>query len=129
MPKGTIVTDLKIHAGTRRIFAGTHGHGIWRADLYDNPQYVYALSQKVDRKAFLSVYPNPSNGLVKVIWDNDRIPVESLKVIDFTGREVFIDNQFKGKSVVDMTKFPTGAYMIQLKIDTEIIAKKVVIEK
>ena len=67
--------------------------------------------------------------MIKVVWDNDKIPVESLKVIDFTGREVFVDTQFKGKSVVDMTKFPAGAYMIQLKTDTEIIAKKVVIEK
>ena len=129
MPKGTIVTDLKIHAGTRRIYAGTHGHGIWRADLYDNPLYVNALSKKVDKTAFLSVYPNPSKGLVKVVWDNEKIPVESLKVIDFTGREIFIDTEFKGKSVVDMTQYPAGAYMIQLKTDSEIIAKKVVIEK
>ena len=83
----------------------------------------------MDKTAFLSVYPNPSKGLVKVVWDNEKIPVESLKVIDFTGREIFIDTEFKGKSVVDMTKYPAGAYMIQLKTDSEIIAKKVVIEK
>jgi photosystem II stability/assembly factor-like uncharacterized protein len=129
MPKGTIITDLKIHAPTRRIYAGTHGHGIWRADLYDNPQYVYALRQKVDTKAFLGVSPNPTTGLVKVTWDNDKIPVESLKITDLMGREVYADTQFKGKSVVDMSAFSNGIYLIQLKTDAETVAKKIVLEK
>ncbi len=129
MPKGIIVTDLKIHAATRRIYAGTHGHGLWRGNLYDNPQFVYGANQGVDINAFLSVYPNPSTGLVKVVWDNDKIPVESLKITDFMGRELYSDSQFKDKSVVDMSVFPRGIYMIQLKTKEETVAKKVIIEK
>jgi photosystem II stability/assembly factor-like uncharacterized protein len=130
MPKGTIVTDLKIHAASRRIFAATHGHGIWRADLFDNPQYVYSFATpKVDRNVFLSVYPNPSTGMVKVVWDNEKIPIESLKITDLMGRTVHNDSQFKDKSYVDMSALPTGVYVIQLKTDVETIAKKVVIER
>jgi photosystem II stability/assembly factor-like uncharacterized protein len=130
MPKGTIVTDLKIHAASRRIYAGTYGHGIWRADLFDNPQYVYSLTApKVDRNIFLSVYPNPSTGMVKVVWDNEKIPIESLKITDLMGRTVHNDSQFKDKSYVDMSALPTGVYVIQLKTDVETIAKKIVIER
>jgi photosystem II stability/assembly factor-like uncharacterized protein len=130
MPKGTIVTDLKIHAASRRIYAGTYGHGIWRADLFDNPQYLYSLAApKVDRNVFLSVYPNPSTGMVKVVWDNEKIPIESLKITDLMGRVVHNDSQFKDKSYVDMSALPKGIYVIQLKTDAETIAKKVVIER
>jgi photosystem II stability/assembly factor-like uncharacterized protein len=129
MPKGTIVTDLKIHAPTRRIYAGTYGRGIWRADLYDNPQYVYALRQNIDTKAFLGVYPNPTTGLVKVSWDNDKIPVESLKITDLMGRIVYSDTQFKGKSVINMSLFSRGIYLIQLKTDVETVVKKIILQQ
>jgi photosystem II stability/assembly factor-like uncharacterized protein len=129
MPKGTIVTDLKIHAGSRRIYAGTHGHGIWQANLYDNPKYVHALSKKAEPSYFLSVYPNPSAGLMDVVWEDDKMPVESLQISDVMGKIVYQTTDFNGKLLVDMTTFASGIYMVHLKTAESVVTKKILIEK
>lgn len=33
LPKGAAVIDLKVHEGSGRLFAGTHGHGLWSSPL------------------------------------------------------------------------------------------------
>jgi hypothetical protein len=129
MPKGTAVTDLKIHAGSRRIYAGTYGRGIWRAKLHDNPRYAPSEPNKEESEFFLSVYPNPSRGWIEVVWENEKIAVESLRISDVMGKIVYQDADFKGKSVVDMNRFANGIYMVHLKTAETVVTKKILLEK
>ncbi|MEN9613205.1 MAG: hypothetical protein RLZZ628_4019 [Bacteroidota bacterium] len=129
MPKGTIVTDLKIHAASRRIYAATHGHGLWRADLYDNPRYAPAAANKAEPSFFLSIYPNPSAGMLDIVWENDKIPVESLQIADLMGKIVYQEADFKGKSLVNLTALANGIYMVQLKTAEAVVTKKILMER
>ena len=46
MPRGVMVTDLEIHSGVGKIYAGTHGRGIWAANLYDQPRRSHEVNAR-----------------------------------------------------------------------------------
>lgn len=68
----------------------------------------------------ISVYPNPSSGIVKIQLPNDLKSV-NLQLADVTGK-VLIENLLLNKEVsqLDLTLFPTGIYIVKLSIEDAI---------
>jgi hypothetical protein len=71
----------------------------------------------------LSVYPNPTNGLVTIQTD---LPIEYAMVYNSIGKKLqvnLIDNK------LDLSHLSNGIYIISLSIDNHIITKRIILSK
>jgi photosystem II stability/assembly factor-like uncharacterized protein len=123
MPRGVMVTDLKIHSGVGKIYAGTHGRGIWAANLYDQP-YEGHQALKTNRSLLLNAYPNPAKDVVRIEWDDKNQKGQVLSIVDIYGRIVHTQNDFQGRTTVNIAQYPLGMYTVQLKTGGEVLMKK-----
>ena len=126
MPRGVMVTDLKIHDGAGKIFAGTYGRGVWSANLYDRPYDGSAQALPANRSMLLSVYPNPVNEAVTIEWDAKITEQHSLEVTDALGKTLFYQPNFLGKATFNMEQYTTGIYTIQLRTGKDVVTKKLI---
>jgi hypothetical protein len=69
-----------------------------------------------ENKLNASVYPNPTNGLVRIQLEKD-FGAYNVRVIDLSGRTVFADNMLLGQSMpasIDLSFLPKGIYMLDV---------------
>ncbi len=129
MPRGVMVTDLKIHSGVGKIYAGTHGRGIWAANLYDRPYEGYSQALKVNRNLLLNVFPNPANDYIRIVWDDNNKVGQMLNVTDIYGRVLYNKTDFTGRTTVDISQYAAGVYTVQLTSGKEVLVKKFTVSK
>ena len=67
----------------------------------------------------LTVFPNPTNGLVRVQGAYDR-----LRVVDLLGRVVPV--AFRSDEIVDLSPYPAGVYVFQFAVGTQTVIRKVI---
>ena len=75
------------------------------------------------------VFPNPSNGLFNVQFNSIAIN-SNLKVLNLLGQEIFSQALVQSsngmfESQIDLSDYPNGIYLIDLKIDNQTIVKKI----
>ncbi|MGB3850319.1 MAG: T9SS type A sorting domain-containing protein [Tunicatimonas sp.] len=75
--------------------------------------------EEVSPPANLTVFPNPTTGLVRV-----QGTYEQLRVVDLLGREVPIIP--RPDSTVDLSPYPAGIYVFQFTTGTQTVTKKVI---
>ena len=73
-----------------------------------------------------SVYPNPTNGNLTITFANST--KGSVKVISVLGEEVFNEafNQTTEKLNVDLTKYESGMYLVQITSNNTTVVKRIV---
>lgn len=75
----------------------------------------------------ISIYPNPSNGLITIEIENLN-EFNQFKVIDLSGKVVFESNINSNKTNVDLVGLSKGVYLIQLVNEKEVQTKQLIIE-
>ncbi len=95
-------------------------------DVYTNTvDAVYTAVDELDASA-ISVYPNPSNGIVMV--QSERI-MNTIQLIDLNGRIVLTEsNVSAGKKQLNLQALSSGVYQLRVLTEEEIFTKKIVIE-
>ena len=78
----------------------------------------------------LSIYPNPSNGLLTIETLSDYTKPEIL-IYDLLGRQIYsgVLPEIKGKVIVDLRNQPEGEYIFRFKADGFDIAKRIIINR
>lgn len=106
LPTAVIVLDLKISLANNKLWAATHGNGVYRVDLE-----TQTLS--TDNKNFTSVnvYPNPTDGLVNV--DGLSSSLFDIKVFDTKGLMLF---EKLNQTTIDLSNLQAGLYFISLSL-------------
>jgi hypothetical protein len=79
----------------------------------------------------LSIYPNPSSGLIKLSTSETYKGEAVVKVFDFKGGQVYTEefNVFNDDIQLDLTFLNDGVYLIQLSIADAVHYNKLVIEQ
>jgi photosystem II stability/assembly factor-like uncharacterized protein len=129
MPRGVMVTDLVIHEASGQIFAGTHGRGIWSANLADRAYDGLTALKAKTRTNLLDVYPNPAKDAVRIEWNSTVAEGQTVDILDLFGRVVFTQKDFMGKIAVDLSNQVAGVYTVQLKTGKEVVSKKFILTK
>lgn len=87
---------------------------------YSTCYYVYSSSEVLELEG-LSVYPNPARDWIQV----DGLEIQKLRLRNLTG-QLLMESDGAGK--VDVSQFPAGVYILELKSAESKMHQKIVIE-
>ena len=77
----------------------------------------------------ISIFPNPTKGKLTIeITNLEPDKPASLEVYSLTGEMVLHKNKIRNKTVVDLSKFPTGTYILKIQTSSGVQSWKVVKE-
>jgi ELWxxDGT repeat protein len=96
------------NAGNMVLFAandGTHGYELWKIDSTMTNIHEPAI------EAHITIYPNPSNGLINIKADSERI--SKAKIYNIEGQELLTD-ELGLSQTIQVSGFATGIYFIRL---------------
>jgi hypothetical protein len=71
----------------------------------------------------VNVYPNPTNGDIKV----EAEMLEHVAIYNLVGQKVYEDNISGNECVIDMNRFGSGVYMIKIKSSKGSTTKKITV--
>ena len=74
----------------------------------------------------ISIYPNPTNGIVNFEFANDNI--QQIKISDLTGKTIIEKVNIQQNETIDLSSFESGIYIIKIQTDNEIFTTKIVKE-
>ncbi len=71
------------------------------------------------------VYPNPATNVITV--ESNKLDVESIRIIDVSGKTVFKTNATGVKTNIDVSGLTKGIYFIEIKDNTRVETQKLII--
>lgn len=122
------VLDLKIRESTRRLYAGTHGRGVYSVSL---EQLVGTEEGGKTPSEKATVYPNPAQTQVYFKTSSSEVFEGKIQLEDAMGRLVLAKNvsgQLLRDQVLDVSALPAGVYFLQAtnRNGSVVVAEKVV---
>ena len=108
----------------------TEGESIWSEVWSFVTTVATFLDDGNELAGYISVYPNPSKGIISV--DFKEIPDEniSLDIYNATGKKVMIlEKKDEGISIIDLGKFGNGIYLLKFRTGNRTEIKKVVVKR
>lgn len=109
-----VISELEIHASTRKLYAATFGRGIWMANLVQGtsgtelPGFVGST---------ITVYPNPASGAVNLHIEGIQASEARIEMISITGERVFEETVPVGNGTISKQLQPNlapGMYFIRV---------------
>lgn len=88
-----------------------------------------SLSLNEVELGIFEIYPNPNNGLFKILFDDTKIETPNLKIMSFDGKLVFESIISSTSQELNLSELPNGIYFINLLTDKGIQIKPIVINK
>ena len=109
---------------------GTYGRGIWDFQIKEevgNNNFVKNVFE-------FKTYPNPSEGLVNVEWNDKNDENVNAQLYDISGKLVLeetlnVDNVFKNKKTLDLSQLNGGSYILKIEANEKIGTKKIILQK
>lgn len=80
------------------------------------------IDYTIQQSLMISMYPNPSTGIVNFDYPNKQDGTMNIQVVDLTGKEVFqfTSNDTNGESI-DLSHLKKGLYLVKIVIDNQFI--------
>jgi len=86
----------------------------------------------IDLMDNLNVYPNPTRGLFNINFISDEIDNFEISIVDAFGKLIIQENKkdFIGEFTkqVDLSEYPRGIYMVQIKTENSFVSKRIVLQ-
>lgn len=121
------VTDFKLFmvmAGGFKLFSGTALSLVqWSLPYTFSGTGSTSTGSEIETNDGLSVYPNPSNGNVKIQIDNS--PIQHVKIYSQIGALIYQSE--KETQELNLTGYPKGVYLIQVQSENKVFNKKIII--
>ncbi len=126
---------LEVTFETRNIAADTLGFTLDNAYL-DNLHFIINSGDKItenNNNSAISLFPNPSTGLVTMVYSNNVNESSTIEVYDIAGRIIY--SQFtpiiSGQNVIslNLNNISDGIYFVSLKTPTTEHREKLIIKK
>ena len=95
--------------------------------------YVYTSTNVEDiSSGFMSVYPNPTRGLINIEFNNIDNKVSSLSIVNVLGDRIYnddIDSSIpKYSNQLDLSKYSDGIYFVRFKTKNGFITRKLILQ-
>lgn len=81
-------------------------------------------------KIGVSIFPNPTEGLIKITLDNyiEGVPAATITVYDLSGKLLIQKQGITGSTELDLSSFARGAYLLRLNAGENISVWNIVKE-
>jgi len=80
----------------------------------------------------LNIYPNPTRGMFNISFVSDEVVSLNMSISDAYGKQILVETEemFVGEYTkqVDLSAYPKGIYMVQIKTNDSFITKRVVVQ-
>jgi hypothetical protein len=106
------VLDLKIRQFTRKLYAGTHGRGVYSVDM----QTLVGTQDPTTSMLEARVYPNPTRNVLLFKSAAEQVFEGKIELLDALGRQAMQKNiarQALDELVLDVAALPVGLYFLQ----------------
>ena len=78
----------------------------------------------------MNVYPNPTSG--KLYFDLQNVESLSIEMFDLMGKKVFFISDYNIAGIptsIDISNLPNGFYIMELKINNEVVSSQKVVKQ
>ncbi len=93
---------------------------------YENFTFESNTSVKTLQQKGISIYPNPTTGMVYFDFANNNI--QQVTISDITGNQIMEKTQIQQNETIDISGFENGIYIISIQTDEEIFTLRIVKE-
>jgi len=76
-----------------------------------------ALSIEVINAGAMMLYPNPTNGDMKVVLNDNTLKIVEMELYDYAGKKVQQQNVNQPTGTLQMNDLPTGTYILKVYLD------------
>ncbi len=90
---------------------------------FDIEVNVFVAISKLQQQG-VEIYPNPANDVLNIEFADSNI--QNLTIYDVMGRLMVEKADLQAKERIDLSKFPDGIYLVNLKIGSEILTTRIV---
>ncbi|MCF6365839.1 MAG: endonuclease [Bacteroidales bacterium] len=112
------VQTLEIKLTAKDIF------GAEVSDIFSlNVKSLVSVSVLNEQSVF--VYPNPTNDVINIFIKNNNLK-GNIKISNVNGQELFNKTINSNNSKIDLSKYPSGVYFIEIKTNNKTVIKKIV---
>jgi len=119
------VTSFDLRTVDNTVLASTYGRGFFIGQFTDA---VLATDRVSSIEEEISIFPNPSSGIVNVKSLNNLGPA-NLEIYDVNGRKVYSKKEnISGTFSLKLTNLSDGLYILNIKGDNFRVNKKILIE-
>ncbi len=78
----------------------------------------------------MTIYPNPSSGLLYYTIDNPLVGVMHVSIIDIAGKTLYTTSSIKGsneiKGTLDIATLTNGIYFVEFRVNNSVVRTKVI---
>ncbi|MEA3478315.1 MAG: PKD domain-containing protein, partial [Bacteroidota bacterium] len=105
------------------------------SDFENKIGYIQVGTIGIDEGTFdnddVKVYPNPSSGIVNILFEEASSTIDQIKVVNAFGEEIYMlePGQSGSQFEVDLSDQPNGVYFLNITIGDKVINEKVYIMK
>jgi photosystem II stability/assembly factor-like uncharacterized protein len=121
----TLIMDLRISNKDRKLYAATHGNGVFTRKLLDKPVGIKNENETVIGFQLYQNYPNPFNPSTRIQYTVSRRQFVTLKVYDILGNEIttlvneekepgYYNVHFDGSNQPSGVQYASGVYLYSL---------------
>ncbi len=104
---------------------GINYYRLRQVDLDGTYAFSPIVSVEITRGIDLELYPNPTNGYVKL---KGELSEGTARLTDLTGR-LISESRLPDQYLIDMTRQPAGIYVLEIQMDNERTIKRIVKEE
>lgn len=81
--------------------------------------------EDIENQQDIVVFPNPTNG---IFTTNSTQQINTIEVFNNLGQTVYSKKVTSKNTTIDLTSFPKGLYLVQLKTNNKVVTKKMIYE-
>lgn len=122
--KGNSAVENNYQFTDKEASAGKNYYRLQQQDFDGNRKFSAIANVDLPQKAFYSIANNPGKGIYKVrIASTDKV---ELSVLDLSGRRLLNKTAGAGVQEIDISAYPAGTYLLQLRRGEELVTEKLV---
>jgi len=105
------------HLNLSKYFSGSAVIGKVHVDQTTNVQ-LYSNSNSI------RLYPNPTNGIITIEGNN----ITQCEILNLAGQTIQIVPYFEGNTLIDLSGFDKGIYLLKTKLNNIIRVDKIILQ-
>lgn len=95
--------------------------------IFNSGCFTYNRVGLEEKNIHFGIFPNPNNGVFVI--QSDKMIIESVKVIDLTGKTILVQPINENNANIDLSSFSSGAYIVAITTEGMTHFEKVIVKQ